>query len=124
MKSTRLLPVAAAAVSFAASVHAAGPLPAVTDPAAPVAPLQYQSVFPQTTERGDNQPAPDTLWIKANRALTEEPAADPHAAHQAGHGSADAPAGAPAAAATPATPVEAKPAADAHHGHHMPRKER
>lgn len=112
MKSTRLLPLAVAAVSFAASAHTTGSLPAVTDPNAPVAPLHYHSVFPESPARDDNQPTPDKVWIRANRELAGETLP----AHHANHGThaAQFPAG-----ARPAT-RDAKPAADPHHGQHMP----
>lgn len=119
MKSIRLLPLAVAAASFAVSAHAAGPLPAVTDPNAPVAPLQYQSILPDKAGADNNLPSPDKIWVQANRELAGGATTDPHAGHH--------PAAIPTTSAPTVPPQqrppEAKPAAGAHQGHHMPTKE-
>lgn len=120
MKSIRLLPLAVAAVSFAASAHTASPLPAVTDTNAPVAPLHYQSVFPEKTAADDNQPTPDKVWIQVNRALAGEAAPVAHANHGA---NAMRPATGQSGAQQDKDTRQAKPTSDPHQGHHMPTKE-
>lgn len=120
MKTIRLLPLAAAAVSLAASAQSARPLPAVADPAAPVAPLTYQSVFSDSGKRTQDQATPDQLWIGANQQVAGGSAPGAHAGH-AGHAMAPSPT---AAAAKPVAEPVSKPAASKHDGHHAPAKEK
>lgn len=122
MKTIRLLPLAAAAVSLAASAQTARPVPAVADPAAPVAPISYQSVFPVSGTQTEHQPSPDLQWGAANRQVAT-PVAAGHGGHgaHAGHGQHAAPA--PVAPQMPA-PSPGKPGATKHDGHHPPSKEK
>ena len=120
MKTIRLLPLAVAAVSLAASAQSVRPLPAVADPAAPVAPLIYQSAFPDSGQRMEDQPTPDQLWVGANRQVAGSAAAAGHAGH-AGHVMT---APATAGAVTPAASKSTKPAANKHDGPHAPAKEK
>lgn len=119
MKTIRLLPLAVAAVSLAASAQTAKSLPAVTDSTAPVVPFIYQSVFSASGKRDEDQPTPDKLWIGANQQL----AGGSQSGH-AGHIVAPAPAPAPASTTSQKTEKrESKPQPAKHEGHRMPAKE-
>lgn len=111
MKHLHLLCIAVAGAPVA--VFAQHATQAVADATAPVAPLQYRSVFTGFQPLRDTAESPDKVWIAANRALSE---AGGHMGH-GGHAAHDKP-------ATPDQPTtSAKPAtSDPHAGHAAKKK--
>ncbi len=93
MKRNRLLLLAVAGFPLLAHAQAA---PAVTDAAARVPPLAYQSAFADYRPPAAAPASPDKVWIQANREVSGQAVQ-------------------PAAAAKP----KDAPADDPHKGHHM-----
>jgi len=111
MKFSHLL-LFAAGVPLLASARTDRPIPAAADAHAPVAPLQYQSVFADYLTAKEAPESPDKTWVRANRAVLG--------------GQAAAPAPAPAPGAQPAAGAAGKSAnpqpmhgKHEHHGAHQ-----
>lgn len=68
MKLSHLL-LFAAGMPLLASAQADQPMPAAADPNAPVAPLQYRSVFEDHVAAKEPARSPDQAWVDANRAV-------------------------------------------------------
>ena len=81
MKFSDLL-LFAAGVPLLASAQAQQPMPAAADANVPVLPLQYQSIFADAIASKDTPQSPDKGWIRANRVLLGEQAANPVKAEQ------------------------------------------
>lgn len=73
MKFSHLL-LLAAGVPLLASAQAQQAMPAVADANAPVAPLQYRSVFTDSARSKEAPQSPEKGWVRANRTLLEEDA--------------------------------------------------
>lgn len=76
MKFSHLL-LFAAGVPLLASARTDRPIPAAADARAPVAPLQYQSVFADYLTAKEAPESPDKTWVRANRAVLGGQAAAP-----------------------------------------------
>lgn len=120
MKINRLLPLAAAVASLAASAQTTRPVLAVADPAAQVAALNYQSVFPSSATPPEEQPSPDLLWVDANRQVAGPSLGMGHAGHAVTEKTPEA---ATQAAQETSKQVETR-GMPKHDGHHAPVKEK
>ncbi len=81
MKFSHLL-LLAAGVPLLASAQAQQAMPAAADANAPVAPLQYQSVFAGSVGAKEAPQPPEKGWVRANRALLDEEATFPMSGEQ------------------------------------------
>ncbi|MCS0632476.1 hypothetical protein NX786_24385 [Telluria mixta] len=68
MKLSYLL-LFAAGMPLLACAQADQAMPAAADPDAPVAPLQYRSVFEDHVAAKEPARSPDKAWVAANRAV-------------------------------------------------------
>jgi hypothetical protein len=85
MKFSHLL-LFAAGVPLLACAQADRMIPAAVDAKAPVAPLQYNSVFTDYVVAKEAPESPDKGWVRANRALLGEENPAPAAGEQSAAG--------------------------------------